>query len=525
MSIRWCALVGVLLAGFARAASADEAAEGTDGACRAYLDARLRSCDTLLGQQEKLPEAEKRVADAQQRVAERQRAYDAAAPEAQAAARAELDEALGELASAEAAVLEARKAGTRYDEEDCAAFASVGQVPANVDACDTLASLVGMIRAVRGHRELTTQVPRAEVRERLEAAAIGAQTPETATTVNKSGTPAQIEPVETTRPIALAGGALSFAGTESGGETVATITINPLALGNPNDVRAQRALDLSVTAPVATNGDGRELRFVGIRLRTNGTALYGYDSLRAAAAEYARAAGAFADSVETALRSAPDVGACFDSLVRTGNATRDACGSDFDDLLVQRVRETAYRRLNQARREADKYYWGLDLRLDIGNAGTTNTADKDDVHFLGGLAGGGRIPLGDWDLEYRGRIAGDYFDPRASDVLGRRIRPVISADWGAGFIIAGRPTAAIAKQRLGFGLGLEGRHAVRDDPTDLAATNFVDLRTMVTVPAANGTDLSIGLRLPLQDTRLERGTVITVSGDFGILSPEAEATL
>src|SRR5690606_15245028 len=300
MSIRWCALVGVLLAGFARAASADEAAEGTDGACRAYLDARLRSCDTLLGQQEKLPEAEKRVADAQQRVAERQRAYDAAAPEAQAAARAELDEALGELASAEAAVLEARKAGTRYDEEDCAAFASVGQVPANVDACDTLASLVGMIRAVRGHREHTTQVPRAEVRERLEAAAIGAQTPATGSTVNKSGTPAQIEPVETTRPIALAGGALSFAGTESGGETVATITINPLALGNPNDVRAQRALDLSVTAPVATNGDGRELRFVGIRLRTNGTALYGYDSLRAAAAEYARAAGAFADSVETA---------------------------------------------------------------------------------------------------------------------------------------------------------------------------------------------------------------------------------
>ncbi|MEO8182957.1 MAG: hypothetical protein ABI895_29345 [Deltaproteobacteria bacterium] len=450
--------------------------------------------------------------------------------------KADLDQARRDLAAREGAVTGARTARSTYDEQSCDAFqlgSSAGpnghrfiKARPQEPACDTLASIAGMIRSMRGFAELPeTSTPSAALKEKLDAAGIGAKTPETATAVNKSGTSGQIEPIETTRTIALAGGAISFAGTGSGSQTVATITVNPLALADPNDQRAQRALDLSVTAPIDLQGGGQKLRFLGVRLRSNGTALYSHEKLDAASQRYASATGAFADSIEAALRSAPNVQTCFEGLVRGGKASKDECGSDFDDLQVRHLRETLYRELNEARRQADQYYWGLDLRLDIGDAGSADEDDEDDIHFLGGLAGGGRIPLGQWDLEYRARAAGDYFDPNDDDPTGNPIKPVFSADWGIGLVLAGRPTTAIAKQRLGFGLGLEGRHALKDDPTDLAPTNFVDLRMMVVVPTASGTDLSIGLSIPLRDSAVDRGSTITVSGDFGLLSPEGAAAL
>jgi hypothetical protein len=51
------------------------------------------------------------------------------------------------------------------------------------------------------------------------------------TATNKSGSAAQLEPVEAIQPITLAGGAVSLAGTRTGTQGIATVTINPLALG------------------------------------------------------------------------------------------------------------------------------------------------------------------------------------------------------------------------------------------------------------------------------------------------------
>ena len=46
---------------------------------------------------------------------------------------------------------------------------------------------------------------------------------------------------------------------------------------------------------------------------------------------------------------------------------------------------------------------------------------------------------------------------------------------------------------------------------------------MVVLPTTHGNDLGIGFSL--KDSDLERGTAITVSGDFGLLSPEGKAAL
>jgi hypothetical protein len=297
-----------------------------------------------------------------------------------------------------------------------------------------------------------------------------------------------------------------------------------LALGNPNDVKAQRLLDISVTAPVQLNGTDQKFRFVGVRVRTNGAALFTAEKLHAVEKEYIKASGEFGDSVETVLAQAPDVARCFDALVTEGRATPETCGATLEDAAVNKLRSTYYAKLKETRREADRYYWGLDLRLNVGQEGPVDTG-RNGVHLFGGLAAGGRIPLGDWDLEYRLRGAADYFNPRTKDADGGTTKPVFSGDWGFGLVLAGSPTADIQKQRIGFGLGLEGRHSLHQDVTSLAPTNYVDLRAAVVVPTGNGTDLALGLRIPLRDSEIERGTVVTVSGNLGLLSPEGRAQL
>jgi hypothetical protein len=194
-----------------------------------------------------------------------------------------------------------------------------------------------------------------------------------------------------------------------------------------------------------------------------------------------------------------------------------ACARDVSTVKLYQTRADAYAAIAKARREADAYYFGLDVRFDTGDpTGDVVIGDKG-THFLGGLAGGVRIPQGKlWDWELRGRGAFDYF--RSRDVAaGPDPLPVNSFDWGLALIFSGRMKEE-AKHRLALGAGLEGRHAKGKGPeVDLAPTNYANVNLMVVVPAIDGGDLGLAVKIPVRDSTVRRGASVVFSADLGLL--------
>lgn len=176
------------------------------------------------------------------------------------------------------------------------------------------------------------------------------------------------------------------------------------------------------------------------------------------------------------------------------------------------------KKLENSRRKADAYYLGADGRFDTGDpTGTTFPGDKG-THMLLGLAAGRRFDRWKlWDIELRGRFAGDYFLSRDAAVEGAK-DPVWPIDWGVAFILSGR-LKAVSKQRMAFGVGAEGRHAANKDDAErlLAPTNYANLNLMAIVPAADGGDLGLALSIPIYDSQVPHGASVVFSTDLGLL--------
>jgi hypothetical protein len=390
-----------------------------------------------------------------------------------------------------------------------------GWSTAKVKPCDALASLLETeIEGLVVRKEADAGKPSAEERAKAEYLA----EPDRRTATNAAGTRAQRDAVESVQPINLAGGAISLAGTRTGTQGVATVTVNPLALGDPDDPALRRLFDLSVTAPFAMEGAGDEdSRFIGVRARANATAPYSSAALRAALTRFYALAGNVADELEERLRTAPDVRLCALDIIATRQVTLAACGSGIDLTELTRAREESYAAIREAQREADRYYLGLDLRGDFGDPTGDAVTGDDGTSLLGTVAAGLRLPLGEaWDFELRVRGGGDYFRSRDS-VNGFRPAPVFSFDWGGALILGGHATLATEKQRLAFGVGVEGRHTGENRSSDLAPTNYVNFNAMIIVPVASGGDLGLSFSVPLMDSEVPRGTVIAVSTDLGLL--------
>lgn len=341
--------------------------------------------------------------------------------------------------------------------------------------------------------------------------------PDRQTATNKSGTAAQTEPVESVQPINLAGGAISLAGTRSGTQVVGTVTINPLALGRSSSPVPGRIFDISITAPFNLNGAaGDNVRFFGGRLRVNATAPWSSANLRTALDTYYKAAGVFADTLEALLRAAPDVKRCTESVARYRRVIAEDCGGTVEQARMEMLRGKSYDALARAQREADRYYLGLDLRVDVGDPTGDTILGDDGTRIQGGLAGGFRVPTGaNWDVEFRGHIGGDYFRPE--QVAGMGIDAVYSVDFGGAILLSGHASAETDKQRLAFGAGVVGRRARDNMAAALVPTNFVDLRLMAVVPATSGGDLGLAFTIPLDDSAVPRGTIVSLSTDLGLL--------
>lgn len=522
-------------------ASADEAQ------CLTLVNERGARCKQLAADQEPDAELKKKLEAATQAavtVGQELAAKDAALAEAKARLAADNTEPnrrlVGQLeqdrsvillrvSTAQATLEDAQRAvdkatadvGTAqnsYATLNCEGFPqnSSGEPFTKGQACDVLATYLETLGA-----EVAAPSERVVTEVKL-AGNLEAQ-PDRQTANNKSGTVAQIEPVETTKPINLFGGALAVAGAEVGTLGAATISLNPWALASPDDVVAQRLTDISVTVPFELGStDTSHLEFVALRVRVNATALTNTGELEAALEDYAKAAGKYADDLQAVLQQSSDVAACVAAVERTHKVTSDNCGQDLDGSHLDGMRARSYEALRSARRAADRYYLGLDVRADFGDPTGDAILGDDGTRLVGGLGGGLRIPLGSrWDWELRGRAAGDYF--KSSDdnpVADTGLDPAYAFDWGAAMLLTGSPDTGIDKQRLQLGVGVEGKHSGDIDEAVAAfvATNYVDLNLMAVVPTATGSDLGIKVRLPLVEGEVDRDVLISVAGDFGLLA-------
>jgi hypothetical protein len=393
--------------------------------------------------------------------------------------------------------------------------------PTTARTCDALASRLGAfdeksLKPITEAAKADGAAPDAEV-------AHDAGDADRRTSNNKSGSSGQVEPVESIQPITLAGGAFTLAGTHTGMKGVGTITVNPLALAKPTDAVAGRMLDLTVSAPFdLESGTSGGNQYVSARLRVNMTAPISARELKHKVDAWLGAAGQYADKLEEVLKNAKDVQACTDYIAVHHEAAKSACDQDVNAEDVRKARLDAYAEMARARRAADKYYVGLDARFDAGDPTGPKTVGDKGTHLLGGLAAGTRIAQGPlWDWELRGRVAGDYFqshDPAA----GSNPDPVYSVDWGAAFIFSGRLEDA-AKQRMAFGVGMEGRQSPKQSANaKLSPTNFANLNLMVVIPAVSGGDLGLAFSIPVVESREPRGTIISLSTDLGLLDHSSQ---
>lgn len=332
-----------------------------------------------------------------------------------------------------------------------------------------------------------------------------------------AGTPAQASAVPTIQPVSLAAATLAAVAQDSGSGTIAAISLNPAMLvsgtSDPDVIaRLSRLLDLTVFVPVAgldADGDGR-IDYGGARVRVNFTTSSQAGRLQQRVRELFGAIVqeelAMVNAIASLLRAAPDAAACAARLT-TAEATAAeidaACGAraslDVDEALYERLREAA----RLAREEADARYLGLDLRVDVGDAGLGTASRAYGTALLAGVAFGRR------------------FDPTArratTGVRGRlgvrhvALRDTALVDWQLDGGAALELARLIDDQRLEISAGIEFRYSGEEAAAEVLRTRYAELRAGVTVPLGGGLSIGMALGAPIAGTA---GRTLSVSGNW-----------
>ncbi len=341
-----------------------------------------------------------------------------------------------------------------------------------------------------------------------------------------AGSPAQGDAVPESNPVSLAAGTLSMVGSNAGTNAITTIGINPALFAvDPNDreevARLSRLMDLSVLVPVSgvdKDRDGK-VDYFGLRLRLSMTGLASGSALMRTATDSFRTIvetdAALTLQLRDRLEAMRDPVSCANALLADqadAAAMEKGCDGRVDFTTSPERHEHLAAVLMRAREEADSKYFGLDLRLDIGDPTLGAVAGASGTALFGGLAAGRRYNFSKDGLTTGGLKArlGVRFNQLDLDSSATSF----SADGGIGFEMQ-RP---YENQRLSVSTGAEFRVGKGGVYQAQAQTNFLLLRASLAVPMFAGNSVTLNFAAPVAGKSVS--PVLTVGMNWGLLLPK-----
>lgn len=327
----------------------------------------------------------------------------------------------------------------------------------------------------------------------------------------------QASPVPSPLPTPLAGVTAAAVGTETGAKLVTEIKLNPLALLYADKVEetswASRTADAVLILPASTDGPLEKLEYFGFHVRFNAfgfkNGAQALKNLRESYDKLAAASTKFNEALVVTIKEAEDTTKCITALSKQDSSPasiQEACGRhvDFDSFLP--AQQDFHDATEEARRDADRRYLGLDLRGDFGDPRFTGRDEQRGTRLLASVAAGQRLGDGAQYAQLRGRLGAAYTHLRDTDKTNYAL------DWGLGLEFGSETDARTTKGSV----GLEGRAGGFD--TGTGDTKYMDLLLGVTVPFSVGSGISIGLAIPMVQPRdAGRKPTLSISGDWELL--------
>jgi hypothetical protein len=342
-----------------------------------------------------------------------------------------------------------------------------------------------------------------------------------------AGSLAQSEAVPGTRPMAIGGGSLTAVGSDAGADAITALTLNPSIFfgGDESGERvAQQSRLADLTAYVPMNDldrdDDGDVDYFGLHVRVNFTGLAAGSELWSAAARLQDVTEVETAAAERLREELNGVGlarleACVALLRDSGaeaTAVVQSCGDDIRPDLDLPTYEEFRASLIPLRERADSRYFGLDVRLDVGDPTLGAVADAEAVSINGGVAFGKQF------------VGTDALSPSAGVRLRAGIRYTdlarldessFALDGGLAFVLR-RPVDF--EKALTVSGGVEFRFGGVDDALEGAMqSEFLTVRAALSVPVTDQTAITLGFGQPLLGTDISQ--TLSVTADWRLLLP------
>jgi len=342
-----------------------------------------------------------------------------------------------------------------------------------------------------------------------------------------AGSLAQSDAVPAARPMAIGGGSVSAVGSDAGADAITALTLNPSVFfptGRSGEkvARNSRLADMTLFFPVDNldRDDDGAIDYFGFQMRVNFTGLSSGNEVWAAAERLRDLTVIETDETErltAALRQMPvrQIQGCVEQLGES-SATAErvvaACGSDLRPDLDAPTYEEFRESLMAAKEQADSKYFGLDVRMDIGDPTLGAVADAEAVSINGGVALGrqfvGEDPMSP-SAGIRLRAGLRYTDVKNLDETS------FAFDGGLGFVLRSRVDV---EKALSLSAGFEARYGGVDESLKGAMqTDFVMFKAALSVPVTDQVAITLSLGQPLVGEEVSR--TLSVTGDWRLLLP------
>lgn len=331
-------------------------------------------------------------------------------------------------------------------------------------------------------------------------------------------------------PFALGGGSVGGTGSEGGTNALTTLSLNPAIFFADMDNAGEsakwgRLMDMSVILPLNEIQSGAldKLSYLGIRARVNTLGSLKGSKLdeQAAAAfrEVLENAGQEQQRIKDLMMNASNCEKCIEQLNKfslgqgSASAVSLACNGEFGGTDGDAIYKAFDEKLQELLEEADKKYFGLDLRGDFGDP-TLGAVDSARGTSLYAGVGWGKSFKGDQDASknFRLSLGLRYKDLETVDANA------FDLDGAAGFDI----TWPYQFQQIKLGVGLEFRKNFEKNVDDMTVmdlteafeTDYLFFRTSLNIPITPSNSFSFQYGTAIAG---EKSTVLSLNFNWKLL--------